>query len=509
MRLHLERCRWLMHLLVTLISPVTLVYVQVQPSEATAHNYSVTPNLEIPDATGGPTTGTPVSSTITIFDNYSIQDVNVVLHIEHSMVGDLIITLTHDTTTIRLTDRPGVPCMDCWGPYANLITTLDDESTGGQLEYTVPPNGPSYQPLDDLSAFDGQNVSGDWTLTITDDQSGDTGSLVSWGLLTDASYWLLTATGACDAANLNVTISTGDLSYNIIGTGPGLPLTDVSSGTYPLTGPGSWVNVTITEVGGDMESVNLGSFTCATVPVAASAVCNLGNLDVTISNGDTPFDIIGSGPGLPQNGVIAGTYTLTGPGSWTHVTVTEVGGNGQSIHLGNFACATNNLTASATCNINNLVVTIEGIATPINVTGLGPGLPINNVTAGTHTLTGPGNWYAVTVTEVGGSGQSIYLGDLKCATNQLVASAVCINNDLMINIAAGDMPFNISGTGASLPINALGTGTYFLQGPAVWTGVMISETTGDQQSISLGTLNCTAPPPTTQAGNTGEEPTAG
>ena len=53
-----------------------------------------------------------------------------------------------------------------------------------------------------------------------------------------------------------------------------------------------------------------------TIDLAAAATCNGDDLDVNITGGDNPFDITGTGPTLPQNGVPIGVTTLTGPGSW-------------------------------------------------------------------------------------------------------------------------------------------------------------------------------------------------
>lgn len=72
--------------------------------------------------------------------------------------------------------------------------------------------------------------------------------------------------------------------------------------------------------------------------LVASAACNADNLDITITTGDGPYNITGTGTGLPLNGVAAGTYNLTGPASWTGVTVTETDGDLESIVFGDFNC---------------------------------------------------------------------------------------------------------------------------------------------------------------------------
>ncbi len=491
---------WLFLILVAILALPTLIHFDADshPAEAAIHSYTANPNVAIPPgldfncAAGAP--GTSATSTITVPDNFTIADVDVLLNITHTWVGDLVITLTHGATTVTLVDRVGFPVpQGCQGFFSQNITTrLNDESAGGPVENADPPTGASYTPQQALSAFDGQNASGNWTLTVTDWITFDSGTLVSWGLDIDDGVPTtpLTASAVCNLDNLNVTITAGDTPFNITGTGPGLPLNNVAAGTFPLTGPGTWTGVTVTEVGGNGQSTNLGNFNCATIPLVASAVCNLDNLNVTITAGDTPFNITGTGWGLPWNNVGAGTFHLTGPGTWTGVTVTEVGGNGQSTNLGDFNCATIPLAASAVCNLDNLNVTITAGDTPFIISFTGPGLPWINVAAGTFPLTGPGTWIAVTVTEIGGNGQSTNLGNFNCATIPLAATAVCNLDNLNVTITAGDTPFNVTGTGPGLPLNNVTAGTFPLTGPGSWTGVTVTEVGGNGQSTNLGNFNC-------------------
>lgn len=76
----------------------------------------------------------------------------------------------------------------------------------------------------------------------------------------------------------------------------------------------------------------------STPPLAASASCNGDNLEVSITAGDANFDITGTGINLPTNNVGIGTHTLTGPGTWTGLTVTEISGDNETLILGSFTC---------------------------------------------------------------------------------------------------------------------------------------------------------------------------
>lgn len=87
----------------------------------------------------------------------------------------------------------------------------------------------------------------------------------------------------------------------------------------------------------ELETI-LATCGIVTLPVALSASAELDgdNLVVTITAGDGPFNITGTGPGLPLSGVAAGVHTLTGPGTWTGVTVTETTGDEESENLGDY-----------------------------------------------------------------------------------------------------------------------------------------------------------------------------
>ncbi len=149
--------------------------------------YESFPNAPLPDNAPG------VSDTITVPDSVTITDVDVVLQVTHTWVGDLCVTLTHNLVTVRVIARPGlVPdtcnatgCCGCpENNYAGII--LDDEGSGGAIEnqcvfnLTSPPN---YTPNEALSTFDGLDSAGDWTLTISDNAGLDLGTFDSWALI--------------------------------------------------------------------------------------------------------------------------------------------------------------------------------------------------------------------------------------------------------------------------------------------------------------------------------------
>ncbi len=150
------------------------------------------PNLAIPDS--GAT-----SDTISIPSGGPLTDLNVYLDVSHTWVGDLAFSLQHvDTgTTAGILDRPGVPASTFGCSGNNIGATLDDEGTDGDAETTCLAGDPtlsgSLVPGDPpstslLAAFDGENLSGDWLLSISDNAGGDTGTLNQWCLAAEIDF---------------------------------------------------------------------------------------------------------------------------------------------------------------------------------------------------------------------------------------------------------------------------------------------------------------------------------
>ncbi|MFQ5494953.1 MAG: S8 family serine peptidase [Phycisphaerae bacterium] len=148
--------------------------------------YQNSPGVAIPDGGGA---GNPVTDTITVPDSFPIGDVNVDLTITHPWVGDLTVIISHAGTTVTVIDRPGVPASSfgcSMNNFAGII--LDDEGTGGAIESLCTANlssPPNYTPNGALSAFDGMDAAGIWTITAYDSATQDTGTLDTWSLHID------------------------------------------------------------------------------------------------------------------------------------------------------------------------------------------------------------------------------------------------------------------------------------------------------------------------------------
>ncbi len=116
------------------------------------------------------------TSTITIAQNLTITDVNVIFSAEHTFNGDLDITLTSPAgTEIELSTDNGGSSND----YTN--TVFDQEATDLITDGTAPFTG-MYRPEGDLSSLNGEMAAGDWILTVADDAGGDGGVFTQFGL---------------------------------------------------------------------------------------------------------------------------------------------------------------------------------------------------------------------------------------------------------------------------------------------------------------------------------------
>ncbi len=149
---------------------------------AASYPIAVNPPLAIPDGTSvfaGTSFNVPVGGTI--------QDIDISVNIAHTWNGDVTARLSHNGTTVVLIDRPNWPETQFGFDNNGFDVLLDDEGAGGNID-TINSGGPavtsppSYQPASPLSAFDGIDMAGLWTLEASDGAQSDTGSITGWAL---------------------------------------------------------------------------------------------------------------------------------------------------------------------------------------------------------------------------------------------------------------------------------------------------------------------------------------
>ncbi|MBI2280508.1 MAG: proprotein convertase P-domain-containing protein [Bacteroidetes bacterium] len=172
----------------------------------TTSSCSVTMSTDVPVAISS--SGTPVvTSTINIPTAGTISDLNVVDLIgTHTWINDLVVTLTSPaSTTVTLWTQ-------ICNSEDNFAVNFDDAATPGALP-CPPVGGGTYQPNQALSAFNGQNQQGTWTLTVSDMANLDGGSLTSWGLNICSD---IAPTGVTAYANVNEVIIYPNPTSNIV-----------------------------------------------------------------------------------------------------------------------------------------------------------------------------------------------------------------------------------------------------------------------------------------------------
>lgn len=136
-------------------------------------NVQVSTNVPVPIPEGQTITSfLTVNSPVT-----SIVDLNVLnLNIAHVWIADL---------TVKLKSPQGTEVtllQSICGDQDDILINFDDESTADYGTFPCPPtNNGTYKPLASLSAFDGENPNGTWTLTVIDVYE-DAGILNAWSI---------------------------------------------------------------------------------------------------------------------------------------------------------------------------------------------------------------------------------------------------------------------------------------------------------------------------------------
>jgi primary-amine oxidase len=131
-----------------------------------------------------------VSTQLAVPEASSISDLDVSLTVEHSWVGDLVFTLSHNGRRVTLIDRPGFPANGFGCDGDDIHATLDDEAGSpveDQCAPGVPTIGGSFVSNESLADFDGQYLVGNWTLTISDTALFDAGVLNQFCLIAQRS----------------------------------------------------------------------------------------------------------------------------------------------------------------------------------------------------------------------------------------------------------------------------------------------------------------------------------
>ncbi|MCF8245218.1 MAG: proprotein convertase P-domain-containing protein [Saprospiraceae bacterium] len=239
------------------------------------------------------------SSVINVPTLGTVSDVNVLVDINHTFIGDLIVTLTSPAgTTVTIFDRPGSP--PGFGCGADdLSTTFDDQASLTATDFEtacVANNAGTYRPLVSFSAFEGENFQGDWTLRVYDAAGVDLGIIDSWSLTLTNSLVDLLAAGSTD--NCNVAWSVAPTMFNCSDVGDqDLNAMGIQNNDYILTvtdpsGNTASINCTNAIVIQDMEAPVV---TCAPITVSTGMLNPVTNISTPGQVTVYPTDVVTGG----------------------------------------------------------------------------------------------------------------------------------------------------------------------------------------------------------------------
>lgn len=154
---------------------------------------SAVENFPIPDEPDPDSSDAGVTSTISIADEATILDVNVVMSMSHSYMGDIRIFLSDGTDRRLILRRPagGAGSGSCSGN--DLDGNIADDEATLSFENNCSDVSPAYNPggayltgdppsTNALAVYNGRSTARNWTLNVQDGGSGGLGTFESWCL---------------------------------------------------------------------------------------------------------------------------------------------------------------------------------------------------------------------------------------------------------------------------------------------------------------------------------------
>jgi subtilisin-like proprotein convertase family protein len=133
-------------------------------------------------STGNPITisasGTPtINSIISVSNSFILSDINVSVKVNHTYINELTATLISPSgTQIKVFDG-----LCTATNISNIDATFDDAGNAIVCSNNPGVSG-TVKSKENLTAFNGQNATGNWTLRIKDNGAGDGGALVNWSM---------------------------------------------------------------------------------------------------------------------------------------------------------------------------------------------------------------------------------------------------------------------------------------------------------------------------------------
>lgn len=437
--------------------------------------------------------------------------------VDHTFIGDLIFRLTSPAgTTVTIVNRRG-------GTRENICNTvLDDDGGFPALSTVTSTTGQflsgNFAPDNALSAFDGQNGNGNWTLNVSDNASLDNGSLRRFSLVISTA----SPTTICAGNILQLTtVSTpaGSVVYS--------PVTDLytdAGATVAYTGTALntvWAKPTVTRTYTATSTTGAGCTSSSTITITvnqlpaittqpaalAAPVCPGFNVNYTVAatgagltyqwqvstdNGTTYTNLVNNPPysGVTTNSLLITNVTTTMTNYRYRVVVSgtcppAVTSNAVTLVVATPPTITTQPASVTVCANTNpsFTVVAAGIPAPTIYqwqVSTNAGVTWTNLTTGgsytpTFTITGAttalsGNRYRVIVTN--NCGQSVTSNGLATLTvnaaptvtvTSLSSTRICLS-DTLVPLSGSPVGGSWSGIGVSgfnfVPgVTAIGTYT--------------------------------------------------
>lgn len=171
--------------------------------------------LNVTDGLAGGGVGQPVANiTVNVPNSTIIDGMTVTVDMTHTYVQDLVIQLQHPNGT----DFVNLWAQECGSEnFSNTVITFDDAgavfSCPGGTGNNVPSD--TYAPSDALSAFNGLDAQGDWTLFVADTFAGDIGSLNDLTIEICAEQSLSTEEFSVEDFSIFPNPNTGEFTVNL------------------------------------------------------------------------------------------------------------------------------------------------------------------------------------------------------------------------------------------------------------------------------------------------------
>lgn len=210
--------------------------------------------------------------------------------LDHTFVSDLVITLTSpDGVIVKIVDKAG-------SNGHNFCQTVLDDSASIPVQGVSAPFTGTFRPAQPLSAFNGGNPNGTWTMTVTDDTWNDTGSIRAFSVIVtgqgaDVSSTKTVAGDFAEGGTVTYTVTSTNNGNSASADNVGDEFSDVLPAGLTLVSAAATAGTAVANVGTSTVTWNGALAAAASVTITITATVNAGTQNQTISNqGTVMFD---------------------------------------------------------------------------------------------------------------------------------------------------------------------------------------------------------------------------